>query len=85
MAEKAARKVAESKGGGIDMTIEVALVISALSLAFGIYQGVTDMKRNRTADDKNDATHLITVVSAPCQAVIIFLLSLGSRETGSRF
>ena len=48
------------------MTIEVALVISTLSLAFGIYQGVTNMKRNRTADDTNDATQLITVVSAPC-------------------
>ena len=44
------------------MTIEVALVISALSLAFGIYQGVTNMKRNRTADDKNDATQLTTVI-----------------------
>ena len=44
------------------MTIEVALVISALSLAFGIYQGVTNMKRNRTADDKKDATQLTTVI-----------------------
>lgn len=44
------------------MTIEGALVISALSLAFGIYQGVTNMKRNRTADDKNDATQLTTVI-----------------------
>ena len=44
------------------MTIEVALVISALSLAFGIYQGVTNMKRNRTADDKNEATQLTTVI-----------------------
>ena len=44
------------------MTIEVALVISALSLAFRIYQGVTNMKRNRTADDKNDATQLTTVI-----------------------
>lgn len=44
------------------MTIEVALVISAMSLAFGIYQGVTNMKRNRTADDKNDATQLTTVI-----------------------
>ena len=44
------------------MTIEVALVISALSLAFGIYQGVVNMKRNRTSDDKNDAAQLTTVI-----------------------
>lgn len=44
------------------MTIEVALVISALSVAFGIYQGVTNMKRDRTADDKKDATQLTTVI-----------------------
>lgn len=44
------------------MTIEVALVISALSLAFGIYQGITNMKRNRSADDKNDAAQLTTVI-----------------------
>lgn len=44
------------------MTIEVALVISALSLAFGIYQGVVNMKRNRTSDDKKDATQLTTVI-----------------------
>ncbi len=44
------------------MTIEIALVISALSLAFGIYQGVTNIKRNRTADDKDDASQLTTVI-----------------------
>lgn len=44
------------------MTIEVALVISAMSLAFGIYQGVTNINRNRTADDKNDASQLTTML-----------------------
>lgn len=44
------------------MTIEVALVISAVSLAFSIYQGITSMKRNRTTDDKNDAAQLTTVI-----------------------
>jgi len=44
------------------MTIEVALVISGISLAFGIYQGVSTMRRNNKCDDKNDATQLTTVI-----------------------
>lgn len=44
------------------MTIEVALVISGLSLAFGVYQGIASMKRNQRADDKQDATQLTTVI-----------------------
>lgn len=44
------------------MTIEVALVISGLSLAFGIYQGVVSLKRGQRAEDKQDATQLTTVI-----------------------
>lgn len=44
------------------MTIEVALVISAVSLAFGIYQGVSNMKRNSKYDIKTDASQLTTVI-----------------------
>lgn len=44
------------------MTIEVALVISGVSMAFGIYQGVSNMKRNNRNDDRNDATQLTTVI-----------------------
>lgn len=44
------------------MTIEVALVISALSLAFGIYSGVSNMKRNNRNDTRADATQLTTVI-----------------------
>ena len=44
------------------MTIEVALVISGISLAFGIYQGIVNMKRNQRAEDKQDATQLTTVI-----------------------
>ena len=44
------------------MTIEVALVISALSLAFGIYQGVSNMKRNQRADNVQEATQMTTVI-----------------------
>lgn len=44
------------------MTIEVALLISGVSLAFALYQGITNMKRNKTQDDKQDASELTTVI-----------------------
>lgn len=44
------------------MTIEVALVISAISLAFGIYQGVSNLKRNNKQDAKSDSAQLTTVI-----------------------
>lgn len=44
------------------MTIEVALVLSAISLAFGIYQGVSNLKRNNRTDVKTDASQLTTVI-----------------------
>lgn len=44
------------------MTIEVALLISAVSLAFAIYQGVFSMKRNTKNDVKDDASALTTVI-----------------------
>ena len=44
------------------MTVEVALVISALSLGFGIYQGVSNMKRNQRVDNVEDATRMTTVI-----------------------
>lgn len=44
------------------MTIEVALLISGVSLAFGIYQGVCNLKRNKTTDDKKEATQMTTVI-----------------------
>lgn len=44
------------------MTIEVALLISGVSLAFGIYQGITNMRRNSKKDDQHDATQLTTVI-----------------------
>lgn len=44
------------------MTIEVAYVISALSLIFGIYQGVTNIKRTQKVDVKQDASELTTVI-----------------------
>ena len=44
------------------MTIEVALLISGVSLAFAIYQGVSNLKRNKANDDKKDATEMTTVI-----------------------
>lgn len=44
------------------MTIEVALLISGISLAFGIYQGVCNLRRNNKRDDKKDVTQLTTVI-----------------------
>ena len=44
------------------MTIEVALLISGVSLAFAIYQGVANLKRNKATDDKKDATEMTTVI-----------------------
>lgn len=44
------------------MTIEVAIVISAISVAFGIYQGLANLKRFQKLDDKNETTQLTTVI-----------------------
>lgn len=44
------------------MTIEVALLISIVSVAFSIISGIVSMKRNKTADDKHEATELTTIL-----------------------
>lgn len=44
------------------MTIEVALVISALSLAFGIYTGISNLRRNNKNDVKSESAQLTTVI-----------------------
>jgi predicted nucleic acid-binding Zn-ribbon protein len=44
------------------MTVEVALLISIVSVIFGIYQGVTNTKRGQKADYKNEASQLTTVI-----------------------
>ena len=44
------------------LTIEVALLISGVSVAFGIYAGVVNLKRNKKIDDKKDATEMTTVI-----------------------
>ncbi len=44
------------------MTIEIALLISGVSLAFALYQGITNLKRNKAADDKQEASEMTTVI-----------------------
>jgi predicted nucleic acid-binding Zn-ribbon protein len=44
------------------MTIEAALVISGISLAFGIYQGVSNLKRNEKEEVRTDASEMTTVI-----------------------
>ncbi|WFR57272.1 hypothetical protein QA584_27320 [Anaerocolumna sp. AGMB13025] len=44
------------------MTIEVAMLISGVSLAFGIYTGITNLKRNQKTDTKQDTAELTTVI-----------------------
>ena len=44
------------------MTIEVALVISGISLAFGIYSGMSNIKRNQKNDVQQEATQLTAVI-----------------------
>lgn len=44
------------------MSIEIALLISGISLAFGIYSGITNLKRNKTTDDRQDASEMTTVI-----------------------
>ena len=44
------------------MTVEVALVISVVSVVFGVYQTISNLKRNEKVDAKNDASQLTTVI-----------------------
>lgn len=44
------------------MTIEVALLISGLSVGFGIWSGITNNKRNEKNDNKSEASALTTVI-----------------------
>lgn len=44
------------------MTIEIALVISIMSVAFGIYQGVVTLRRNARQDNQSDTAQLTTVI-----------------------
>ena len=44
------------------MTIEVALLISGISVAFSVFAGISNLRRNQKLDDKKDATEMTTVI-----------------------
>ena len=44
------------------LTVEVALLISGVSVAFGIFAGISNLRRNQKLDDKKDASELTTVI-----------------------
>ena len=44
------------------MTIEIAILISGVSLAFGLYQGIVNLKRNNDLDVKRDVSEMTTVI-----------------------
>jgi len=44
------------------LTIEVARLISGVSVAFGIFAGISNLRRNQKLDDKRDATEMTTVI-----------------------
>ncbi|MEA5135348.1 MAG: hypothetical protein VB035_04325 [Candidatus Fimivivens sp.] len=44
------------------MTIEIALLISGVSLAFGIYSGLSNMKRNAKKDTADEASQMTAVI-----------------------
>ena len=44
------------------MTIEVALLISGISVAFGIFSGISTLKRNQSSDVRRDASEMTTVI-----------------------
>lgn len=44
------------------MTIEISLLLSAVSLAFAVYFGIRNNKRNDNEDVKSDVSQLTTVI-----------------------
>lgn len=44
------------------MTMEAALVISGISLAFGLYQGISNLKRAEKQENKSEAAQITAVI-----------------------
>ena len=44
------------------MSVELNILISVISVAFAIYAGVSNLKRNQSQDDKNTASQMTTVI-----------------------
>ena len=47
---------------GKRMKIEIALLISGISMAFGIYSGLSALRRNAKADSKKEGAELTMVI-----------------------
>lgn len=44
------------------MTIELAVLISIISVSFAVFSGVMNLRRNNKCDDKKDASQMTTVI-----------------------
>jgi outer membrane murein-binding lipoprotein Lpp len=44
------------------LTIEIALLISGISVAFGIYSGIANLRRIAKQDNQRDASEMTTVI-----------------------
>lgn len=44
------------------MSIEVTILLSAVSVSFAVFAGVSNMKRNQKQDAKSEATSMTTVI-----------------------
>lgn len=47
---------------GDDMSIEIALLISIISVVFSVFSSVMTLKRNKSSDDKQEATDMTTLI-----------------------
>lgn len=45
------------------MTVEIALIISVVSVAFGLYSGIRNLKRNDSKDVKEESAQMATVLN----------------------
>lgn len=46
----------------MNVTIEVALLLSVVSVTFAVYQGIMNLKRNKAVDDRKEASEMTTVI-----------------------
>ena len=44
------------------MSVEIALIVSGLSLIFGVVSGVITLTRNQKADNQRDSSEMTTVI-----------------------
>lgn len=42
--------------------MEVTILISVVSVAFALYSGISNLKRNKAADDRKEASEMTTVI-----------------------